>query len=385
MLKIGTRKNSIYPFMSMIFNFGCQVIIFLLNSDFFLFGHSKDSTLFLMLMFFAEFLSGLLLTLYEIAVFRENTENENKKIMGIKLIYNPIVTPLNYNCYEIYFLIFVVAFFDFNQFLISTYYVKKLQTFSSIYLDARLRSVLTFFCAIGCWLLLNMKMYTHQIYSLLVIIICIIIVIITELLFHISIGNKDEVEITPIVIIAIISGYFFNANYEVIEKSLMEYNYINPFKLLFTEGVFGLMLTSSMLIITNPFKPLKVYFENVRYTQIQKYSLIICLMLFFLFSCGRNIYRISSNKIFSPTTRAFTDCIPDPLLIIFYYFYNKDHILHFILSLIVTIIMLFCSCIYNELFVLYCCGLEYNTHHEISLRATTANNMSEITESESDE
>ena len=383
MIKIGIRQNLIYPMMSMVFNFLRQIIIIIMNI-FLSFGQSEDSLLLTIIMFFAEFCSGLVLSLYEVKLLCENNDIKNRKIMGIKLIYKS-ANPVNNNYRKIFFLIFVATFFDFNQFLISTYYVKKLQTFSSIYLDARLRSVLTFFCAIGCWLLLNMKMYTHQIYSLLVIIICIIIVIITELLFHISIGNKDEVEITPIVIIAIISGYFFNANYEVIEKSLMEYNYINPFKLLFTEGVFGLILTSSMLIITNPFKPLKVYFENVRYTQIQKYSLIICLMLFFLFSCGRNIYRISSNKIFSPTTRAFTDCIPDPLLIIFYYFYNKDHILHFILSLIVTIIMLFCSCIYNELFVLYCCGLEYNTHHEISLRATTANNMSEITESESDE
>jgi hypothetical protein len=261
------------------------------------FGQSEDSLLLTIIMFSAEFCSGLILNLYEFKLACENNDIKDRKIMGIKLIYNS-VNPVNNNYCKIIFLIFVATFFDFNQFLISTYYVKKLQTFSSIYLDARLRSVLTLFCAIGCFLLLNMKMYTHQKYSLLVIIICIIIVIITELLFHISIGNKDEVEITPTLIITIISGYFFNANYEVIEKSLMEFNYINPFKILFTEGVFGLILTSSMLIITNPFKPLKDYFENVRYTQIQKYSLIICLILFFLFSCGRNIYRISSTLFF---------------------------------------------------------------------------------------
>ena len=38
----------------------------------------------------------------------------------------------------------------------------------------------------------------------------------------------------------------------------------------------------------------------------------------------------------------------------------------FVLTLIFSFVMIFCSCVYNEIFVLYCFGLEKNTHLEIA-------------------
>ena len=95
------------------------------------------------------------------------------------------------------------------------------------------------------------------------------------------------------------------------------------------------------------------------------------IILLFICNCGRNIYRMPTNKIFSPMTRALTDCILDPILIIFHYISNKekDDFLYFIINLIVTVIMVLSSFIYNELLIVYCCDLEYNTHEEVSIRA----------------
>ena len=42
----------------------------------------------------------------------------------------------------------------------------------------------------------------------------------------------------------------------------------------------------------------------------------------------------------------------------------------FIFNLIITVIVVFSCCVYNELFVLFCCGLESNTHREIARRAS---------------
>ena len=79
-------------------------------------------------------------------------------------------------------------------------------------------------------------------------------------------------------------------------------------------------------------------------------------------------------------SKTFIDCFFVPLLIILYYFIDKDFIIgikgeqsfgFFILNLILSIIVVFCSCVYNELFILYCCNLEYNTFYEISKRACT--------------
>ena len=61
-----------------------------------------------------------------------------------------------------------------------------------------------------------------------------------------------------------------------------------------------------------------------------------------------------------------------------------EDIFFFVINLIVSIIMVLCGCFYNELFIIYCCNLEYETHHEISLRATILDNSSEYTESEFD-
>ena len=44
------------------------------------------------------------------------------------------------------------------------------------------------------------------------------------------------------------------------------------------------------------------------------------------------------------------------------------------MSFVITI----CECVYNEFIVMFCCKLEYNTHHEITRRAS--NLLEDITE-----
>ena len=100
-------------------------------------------------------------------------------------------------------------------------------------------------------------------------------------------------------------SYFLNSYIEVIEKYLLEYDYVNPFKMLFFEGLFGLLLTLPFLIKEANYQ--MKYNGNI-------ILLIICLSFYFIFKCGRNTYRISTNKIFSPMTRTLTDCIPVPFL-----------------------------------------------------------------------
>ena len=92
----------------------------------------------------------------------------------------------------------------------------------------------------------------------------------------------------------------------------------------------------------------------------------------------KNIYRVVTNKIYNPTTKNLFDVLMDPLLLIIYFFIEDDlkHTEHkhyrpiiFICNLFVSFLIVFSCCVYNELFVLFCCGLEYNTHREISIRA----------------
>ena len=90
-------------------------------------------------------------------------------------------------------------------------------------------------------------------------------------------------------------------------------------------------------------------------------------------------------------TRTLTDCIIDPLLIIYYFFVEKDfqknkdegqNIYFFIINLVASFCIVFCSCVYNELFILFCCKLEHNTHYEITRRATLIENKAESDDSQ---
>ena len=112
--------------------------------------------------------------------------------------------------------------------------------------------------------------------------------------------------------------------------------------------------------------------------------------MYFLLSGARNSYRVATNKLYSPMTRTLADSILDPLLIIYYFFADDDfkvdkkkNIYYFITNLATSIIMVFCSCVYNELIVLFCCKLEYDTHHEVSIRAKDIENKYVLSSDES--
>ena len=143
------------------------------------------------------------------------------------------------------------------------------------------------------------------------------------------------------------------------------------------EGFFGTILTSIYSIIENPFKDLKQYYnENKIITFI---FLILCLFLYLLLWGGRNAYRVVTNKIYSPMTKSLTDYIFNPLLMVYYFIVEDDfktiekegqNNFYFVFNLILSIIIVICGLIYNELLVLVCYDLERNTYREVSQRAT---------------
>ena len=171
--------------------------------------------------------------------------------------------------------------------------------------------------------------------------------------------------------------YIFSSILEVTEKYLIEYESLNPLFILMIEGIYGSIITSILsFTIKDPFNQIKKIKDMTIYNLILFIILLVC---YFIFSGGRNIYRLITNKIYSPMAKSLTDYFFVPLLIIFYYFIENDFhvekkgkqsLPYFLLNIFVSIVTVFCTCIYNELFVLYCCRLEYNTYCEVSKRAS---------------
>ena len=370
MIKIGIRKNLIYPLMLII-----TTSIRKIDSILMIKINNFEASLFLtFIMFFGEFVFGIIIYLSNLLFLTKNKKSKenasrNSSLLGIKLIQRKSKLKIPDKKYKIYFIIFMTTFFDFNVFLLQTYYLPGFYKFVSVTLIIRLRSTLTICSAFLCYFLLKMPIYRHHIFSLIIIIICLIIIIFTEYIYERIIYLYSALLFNFFV-------YFFNSCLDVSEKYLLEYNYINPFKLLMLEGIIGFILTSIFSIWVNPLKEIKEVFDGEE-SIFKLYLLIIFLIIYFLSSGGRNIYRIITNKLYSPMTRTLTDCILDPLLLFFYYFFEEDfksegeqNILFFIINIIASFIIVFSSCVYNELFVLFCCNLEYNTYYQISRRST---------------
>ena len=364
MIKFGIRKNLLYPMMSIIFNISRKIETIAMDK---LFGFN-GSLLLTLIMFLAEIISGIILFLIEKFILFKKREKK-LKFMGINLIQAPVEIKPHDGNLKIFLLILIIALIDFFEFIVDTIYIPQYTEISKS-LFTRLRMILTLFTGILSSFILKLSMYKHQKFSLLIIFICLITVIIFEYFY------KRKANDFFIALILIFIYYFFDSFFDITEKHVLEYDFLNPFKLMFIEGIFGFILTCFYTIIEDPFDGIKKIYNEKR----DKFLLFILFLIIYLFLCaGRNIYRIITNKLFFPITRSLTDSILDPLLIGYYFLFENDFYLkdkdiqsnsYFIINLIISIIYVFFACIYNEVFVLFCCNLEHDTYIIIKERAT---------------
>ena len=143
--------------------------------------------------------------------------------------------------------------------------------------------------------------------------------------------------------------------------------------------MFGLLLSCIYIFFENLLKEITVIYNEKN----GKFIWLIFLLLLDYFLCGgRNVYRLVTNKLYFPITRSFIDSIFDPLFLIYYFFFENDFhsdkdiqsIVYFLINLIISIIYVFFGSVYNEVFVLFCCKLEYETHFKISKRSNLIEN-----------
>jgi len=374
LIKIGIRQNLFYLLMLIIFNFLRNVDSIIIDQVVGL----KSSLFPTFLMFLGEFMAGITIYFYQMRFLRKSKNSRHPSYLGIKLIEGATDISASDKCYKIYFLIFIISYFDFIEFTMKTFYIPKYQYISKS-LSMRLGSFLTFSSAGLCYLLLRFQFHKHQLFSLLIIFICSIIILVFELIIEILYNNKNIINYIYVLFLVFIN-HFFTSFKDVIEKYLLEFNFLNAFKLLMIEGIFGCLITFITWIFEDSLNEIKEIYEQNTFKFI---LLIICFALFAFLSGGRNAYRVLTNKLYSPMTRTLTDSILDPFLIIFYYFGEKDftigengkqNIFYFIMNLILSIIINFWGCVYNEIIVLFFCGLEYNTHLVVSERATINHN-----------
>ena len=280
--------------------------------------------------------------------------------------------------FKIYFLFFTIAFFDFYDTNLSKLYMPSLDKNISPSLNNRLQGILAISTGLLTFFLLKFPMYRHQKCSLLTISICLIIIIMFEYFNLIFTQIENIIWKFPLYLLFIILDNFFWSMVSVVEKYLLEYDFVNPFQMLMYEGIFGLIMSFiHLLFIGEPLKELKeIYGQYENYKYLKLIILIISLIFYYFLLGALNSYRVIINKLYSPTSIALVYYIFCPYHIISSFIFDEDfkinkeqNIYFFIFNLIISIIFAFCGCVYNELFVLFCCNLEHETHSQISRRA----------------
>ena len=366
-IKFTWRHNLIYPVQLLIWNILRKINTFVLDKQF---GFSK-SLLFTLMMFLGEFFFGIIVYLYQ-KRFLKNKKTDKKVKSRFKFVKTKKKMKGQDSIITIVFLIFLSSYFDFVEFILSTNYIPYYFK-SSGSLEMRLGGILTISSALFFYYLLKLDIFRHQFFSLLVIGICLIIVIITEFCFqdfNIFLTYEDF----GIKMLLIFFVHFFNSLLDSIEKYIIEFDFIDIFLILSLEGLFGFLITffysfSDSSYITQ--------LKNIYSTNSGKqFVFFIILLVIYLILCGgRNAFRIVTNKIYSPMTKTLTDYFINPIYLIINYIEGdfvsngKQNLFYFLINFILSIIISLCGCIYNEIIVLFFCGLEKNTHHQITKRS----------------
>ena len=387
-IKFALRRNLIYPFQYTLWSFVREIIQMIINDII-----KFDSPyIYMSLMFLGEIFAGAIMYFYERKKMK--TINEEKKeayFMSIKLISNEkeeegdYFVPLD-NKIKIVFLIFLISLFDAVQFLISSIVLSYLK-FLSVSFCPRLYGISTISAAFFYVYALKLPVYKHHQISLCIIGICLIIAIILEFIFGIMKTFVTAEYIAGSVGLIIFSQILVSCG-DSIEKYLFEYDYMDPFVVLMYEGIFGFLLSFFLFFSQNFLYEIRKY---IKYSSDIKYiiGLIFSLVFYMIISCVKNLFRVVTNRIYSPMTKTLSIYVLNPLYLIYYCFVRGDfkinHQLnpwYFSINVVLSLIISFFGCVYNEFIILFCCSLQINTHDQISKRAKSLNKLFELTNSD---
>ena len=383
MIKISLRPNLVYPIYLIISTF-LRKIVTILISKFFSF---KGSVIYTFLMFLGELIAGFLFYRYQTKFIEEKTKqnvlNSNKLSSKISFIQKESKMMRPDNVIKYIFLIFMTGSFDFFEFILSTYYISKFHKISGT-LQTRLGGILMVFSSLLYWYLFKFPKFKHQILSIIILGLSIIILIISEFLFQTYDMILTVKNLALVIFFAILSHMCVAFN-NTIEKYLIDYNFLNPFLLLTFQGIIGIVFTIICGIFENPFPALKnVYDDNSSGMFV---LLLFMLLLYTLFGALKNVYRMYTIMLFTPMNKHLADILVNPIYIIYYFSIGDDFKLdgesnyyYFFLNLFLLIIFDICELIFNEFLILLCCGLEFNTYSSITSRASINEEMNQETD-----
>ena len=382
MIKCATRRNLKYPLLLLIFNFLGDI----LNNFIQNLLEFQDLSFFIILMNFGKFLGGLIYYIKETRFLSKNKRKSSIHLNNIGYYKQNQNLPKD-KIVKRTFLIFVASFHAFTQILISFVLGKFIK--NSILFEERFRGILTIYTALLSYCLLKLNIYKHHRISIYFILSFLILLAIIEIIFMRNTNIFPQVYLVPIYFILSLA-HIFCAFKNVIEKYLFENNQTSPYLVLLLEGIFGLIITIIFEIYNPPFDGIKRFY---RFKSTTKFSFLIIGFIFYILLIGaKNLFRVLTTKIFDPMATTLMDYIFNPIyIIIIFSFLSKktpygiSYWLYFVINLIISLIISFFGLVYNEIFILFCFGLDRETYKQITGRSIIESNISDLFEENDDD
>ena len=131
-------------------------------------------------MHLGEFFGGLSVLIYQKAFFKKSKNNKVERTRSfIKIIQDRKQMNQADRTPKIILLMFLGAFFDFIEYVILSFYIPRIAKMSPT-ADIRLKGIITISSSLIFTFALKLKIGRHQIYSLIIIGICLILINIIE-------------------------------------------------------------------------------------------------------------------------------------------------------------------------------------------------------------
>lgn len=376
-IRIGIRKNLIYPIMFMLFVNSYRIVRAIISS---IIKNDEIFILFPALMVLSNIVFGTIFLCFE-----KSKNNKISKNSSIKLIHNKMKMKKLDNKYKVYLLLALDGYLELFAYLRYLYYYKILNEVKIIIIDNKSKYREIIFASLLSYLILRTKMHKHHFVSIIIIIIIIIFNLIMDLSAKFLFGYNFSIKITSVLFQLMVN--ICRTLSDVTEKYLYEYDCINPYEIMQLKSIIEVFLIAFIYY----------YFETTReeinflYNMSVGYLILtIFLFIIYFILCGfLNVYRLLTIKMYSPTTKSLFDSFFDVLFFIYYTIFDEKQIikvnsLYFWIFVFTQIIIIFFSLVYNEFIVLYCYGMEANTYLEVNKRAESSVD-NEITELINDE
>ena len=245
-------------------------------------------------------------------------------------------------------------------------------------------SIRIFFTSFLCRIIFKERFVYHHVIGIMLIFIGMII---STCLYMIILYSTVDLMYLIYVLFEII----FYSILEVIEKVLMDRKYISPYMLLLYEGVVTLVIylisLVSLSFVACPMSLEGTFchqtlmnIKDAVHTLINNRLILMLVLLCLVFISFVNLFRVLTNKTYSPTHRTVADvmnaiyfwivlCVQRNLDI-----FGKSGLLSFIGNFIA-----FIGCLlFHEVIILKCCGLDYYTKGEIQNRQRRESKYSDI-------